>query len=85
MVYWSRLPGQLEELKGLVAAGLEGEVLRLVHSLKGSSGSVGAMQLFLLFKALERAAKRKESLHRLLVAIEDQTQKLETVLHQYIR
>ncbi|NOR24323.1 MAG: response regulator [Desulforhopalus sp.] len=84
-VYWSRFPSQFEELKDLVATGLQSEVLRLVHTLKGSSGTVGAMQLFRLFRELERAAKRNEPLHKLLLIIENQVQELETVLHQYIR
>ncbi|MCP4342379.1 MAG: response regulator [Desulfobulbaceae bacterium] len=83
-VYWSRLPGQLEELKGLVAAGFQTEILRLVHNLKGSSGSVGAMQLHQLFKMLEHAAKEHESLSELLAIIENQTQEFGTVLHEYI-
>ena len=83
-VYWLRLPGQLEELKGLVAAGLQTETLRLVHNLKGSSGSVGAMQLHQLFKMLEHAAKEHESLGELLAIIENQTQEFGTVLHEYI-
>lgn len=84
-VYWSRFPAQFEELKDLISAGLQGEVLRLVHTLKGSSGSVGAMQLFQLFRELECAAKKNEPLHKLLLIIENQVKELETVLQQYIR
>ncbi len=82
-VYWSRLPAQLEELKNLSAAGRQSPILRLAHTLKGSSGSVGAMQLFWLFTALEGAAKRNESLQRLLAIIENQAVEFGTVLRRY--
>jgi PAS domain S-box-containing protein len=81
-VYWSRLPGQLKELRELATAGRQSEVLRLAHNLKGSSGSVGAMQLFQLFKALEHAAERNEPLQKLLAVIEKQAEEFETVLRR---
>jgi|GEM_PF-3521322 len=81
-IYWSRLPGQLEQVKELAAADRQGELLRLVHTIKGSSGTVGAMQLFLLFKELERAAQRKEPLQALLKTIDKQVQEFEIVLRR---
>lgn len=83
-VYWSRLPGQLEELKGLIATGRQTEVLQFVHNLKGSSGSVGAMQLFELFKVLERAVKRDKPLHELLAIIDRQAQEFGAALRLYL-
>ena len=82
-VYWSRLPNQLGELKSLDSAGDNVQVVRLAHSLKGSSGSVGAMQLFLLFSALEHAAEKGEPLQKQLVILEHRSREFEAVLRQY--
>lgn len=83
-VYWSRLPVQLEKLKVLVATGRRDEIVKLVHNMKGSSGSVGAMQLFQLLKSFEIAAKRDEALQEALLVIDHHVQKLAIVLRRYI-
>jgi len=60
-LYLSSTPAQLESLKQAAVSGDFSAVQAEAHTLKGTSGNIGAEQLMALFAALEVAAKEHNS------------------------
>jgi PAS domain S-box-containing protein len=81
--YLLGLPGQIEAIKAMSSAELGKEVGRLAHTLKGSSGSIGAIQLQYLLQELEMAAHNRKPLQQLVQAIDKESRKLADVLQKF--
>lgn len=81
--YLQRLPGQIEEIKAMSSAKRDKEVGRLAHALKGSSGSIGAIQLQHLLQELEKAVDNCKPLQQLVQAIDNESRKVADVLQKF--
>jgi two-component system, sensor histidine kinase and response regulator len=81
--YLLRLPGQIEEIQAMSLTRRVHEIGRLAHSLKGSSGSIGAIQLQHLLEKLEVAAQTEEPLQPIINAITREGRKLAEILQRY--
>ena len=59
-IFLSDTPQRLEEIKVLLAGADFVALADAAHSVKGSSGNIGAKQLMYSFKAMEEAGKQKD-------------------------
>ncbi len=58
--YCNDIPGDLQSLHRAMGEPNAAEVIEVAHKWKGASGSLGAMELFEIFKAVEMAARAED-------------------------
>lgn len=75
---------KIREMSEAIRTGQQGEIARLAHNLKGSTGNVGAMQLHKTLEYVEKTAKSNLSCDGFITVIEKQAENLAATLEKYI-
>lgn len=85
-VFLAEVPRRIDRLKAAWRAGDAGEVQRAAHSLKGSSGNIGADALFEVSRQIDERAKGGElRLDELIAALDREYAKVEAEIRRLLQ
>ena len=85
-VFLSEVPRRIDRLKASWRAGQSTDVQRAAHSLKGSSGNIGADALYEVCRAIDERAKAGElRLDELISALDREYGKVETEIKRLLQ
>ena len=85
-VFLAEVPRRLDRLKAAWRAGDAAEVQRAAHSLRGSSGNIGADALFEVCKQIDERAKAGElRIEELIAALDREYPKVEAEIRRLLQ
>ncbi|HEC17110.1 MAG TPA: hybrid sensor histidine kinase/response regulator [Sedimenticola sp.] len=84
--FLSDLPGQIEQLRSVVAAGDMPRIIALAHKIKGASANVGGMALSTVARMMEQAGKagELEAVRRGLPELEQRIAQLKAAMEEVL-
>lgn len=84
-VFLREVPRRMDRLKAALRDGNAAEVQRMAHSLKGSSGNIGAFGMFTICRQIDEGAKAGEpGLAALVDALDEEFRRVEGAIRDLL-